>query len=696
MEQAIAQFERYIKSRYPDSTTARHYVHDLGQFDQLINKPPRAITREDVDRFVEDQLERGLAATTINRRLATVHEFFEYLAEENPEEEWPNPVNWKRHKVKAGQALPRDVSEPGIERLFAQITHPRDQAMFRLMLDAGLRVEEVAVLRSSDLTFVSLPSAAQLAGQVSRTMAASDGSLGRLRVRGKGGKERFVWLTAETLQVVQAWLEQRPQVADERMFITRRNKGFSVRGIQERLAYYGRAAGVPVSPHQLRHTFGRRMAEAEMPVTSLAALMGHAQVTTTQIYITGAGVEIQADYQAAIERLKAARLEAPPAWVDGPEKASSAAEMTDVWTLADVKPQTSPVAQPTVEETDLSRYWEGLPDWLTALLQEYIAYRQRRWKPSQVRNHTRARLNTLRRVWCWLLDEAQIGSIAELERRHVQGFVDARLVAGISSGTVNTELTDLWAFLGYLEERSHPVRPAVFRVKRPKQGEPLPRFLNESEYGQLESVMWQATQTTERDDLLDRAWFYLLGETGLRLSEVCDLRLGDIDLAAQRLTVRQGKENRDRTVPLSPTLLATLRAYLPARGAAQTDHLLIYHQQAIKPALIWDRLSRYGRQAQDFGELSRAVKVSPHRLRHTLATRLLNEGMPITSLQRLLGHEKLETTLLYARVHNETVRRDFERAQARLVPAVPLADEFFNAPTEVAQPQPTPPGVNCV
>jgi site-specific recombinase XerD len=626
MEQAIEQFERYIKSRYPNSTTARHYGHDLRQFNRLLGKPPRAVTRKDVDSFVE------------------------YLAEEKQEEEWPNPVNWKRHKVKAGKPLPRDVSEAEIERLFAQITHARDQAMFRLMLDAGLRVEEVAVLRSSDL------------------MAASDGSLGRLRVRGKGNKERFVWLTSETLQIVQTWLEQRPEVESEAMFITRRKQGFSVRGIQERLAFYCRAAGVKVSPHQLRHTFGRRMAEAKMPVTSLAALMGHAQVTTTQIYIAGAGVEVQADYQDAIERLQAARLEAPLAWSDGPEQTSSAAETFDVWRLAGVEPQTSPSPQPTVEEMDLSRYWEGLPDWLAGLLQEYIAYRQRRWKPSQVRNHTRTRLQALRRVWRWLLEEEQVSGIADLQRVHVQDFVDARLMAGISSGTVNVELTDLWAFLGYLEERGHAVRPSIFRVKRPKRGDPLPRFLSES--------------------VLDCAWFYLFSEAGLRLSEVCDLRLGDIDLAAQRLTVRQGKENRDRTVPLSSTLLAALRTYLPVRGVAQTDHLLLYQQQALNFSMIWGRLNRYGQQAH--------VKVSPHRLRHTLATRLLNEGMPITSLQRLLGHEKLNTTLIYARVHDETVRRDFERAQARLAPATPLADEFFNTPTEVAESQPTTPGVNCV
>ena len=132
---------------------------------------------------------------------------------------------------------------------------------------------------------------------------------------------------------------------------------------------------------------------------------------------------------------------------------------------------------------------------------------------------------------------------------------------------------------------------------------------------------------------------------------------------------------------------AALTVYLPVRGEAQTDHVLIYHQQAVNPALIQNRLRRYGEQAQ--------VEISPHRLRHTLATRLLNGGMPITSIQRLLGHEKLGTTLIYARVHNETVRRDYERAHARLaVPASSLADELFDAPTEIAEPQPITPKVN--
>jgi site-specific recombinase XerD len=660
MEQAIEQFERYIQSRYPNSTTAKNYGYDLRLFSRWIGKPARAVSRQDVDRFVEAQLALGRAATTVNRRLAALHEFFEYLAEEGQEAEWPNPVNWKRQRVKPGKRLPRDASERDVERLMAQVKRPRDRAMFRLMLDVGLRVGEVAGLRKGDL----------IAGQ--------DGSLGRLRVRGKGDKERFVWLAAETSSVVQAWLAQRPDVGDEAMFITRRKKGFSERGIQERLAHYCRLAGVQVSAHQLRHTFGRRMAEAQMPVTSLAALMGHTQVTTTQIYIAGAGVEVQADYQAAIERLRAARQEDTSAPDEGAGSLALAAETEDVWTLAGVDRAVSTSRQPaTRPDMDLSRYWVGLPDWLSDLLQAHITYRQRRWKPSQVAKHTRKRLSSLRQVWRWLLDEGQVSSIAQLRGSHIKAYVEARLAAGMSSGAVNAELSDLWSFLNYLEEQDQPVNASVFRVKRAKEADPVPRFLSENDWRQLESTLGQATQAGQRDDLLDRVWFYLLSEAGLRLSEACDLRLGDVDLAAQRLTVRQGKELRDRCVPLSPSLLQALKAYLPLRGTAQTDHLLIYQQQAVNDSLIRIRLQRYGQQAQ--------VEVSPHRLRHTLATRLLNGGMPITSLQRLLGHDKLETTLRYARVHNETVRQDYERAQARLSPS--LEGESPSVLTETEAPR---------
>ena len=126
-------------------------------------------------------------------------------------------------------------------------------------------------------------------------------------------------------------------------------------------------------------------------------------------------------------------------------------EITDVWTLAGLEPTSLTSSQPAVGAgVDLSRYWAGLPEWLTERLQEYIAHRQRRWKPSQVRNRTTEQLKTLRRIWRWLLEQEAVGGTADLQRAHVQRFVEARLAGEISPVTVNNELTTLWAFLHHL------------------------------------------------------------------------------------------------------------------------------------------------------------------------------------------------------------------------------------------------------
>lgn len=175
------------------------------------------------------------------------------------------------------------------------------------------------------------------------------------------------------------------------------------------------------------------------------------------------------------------------------------------------------------------------------------------------------------RVWRWLLAERGVRGLSQLRRVDVQAYVEARLGAGIAASTVNTELTDLWAFLRYAEAQGHAIAPAVFRVPRPKRPQHPPK-----------------------------------------------------------------------SHPLSPTLTTVLEAYLAVRGPAQTDHLLIYRQRSLQPNLIRKRLNRYGQAV--------GVKVWPHRLRHTLATRLLNQGMRITSIQRLLGHDKLDTTMIYAHV----------------------------------------------
>jgi len=498
--------------------------------------------------------------------------------------------------------------------------------------------------------------------RVSDLIPSHDGTGGpRLRVRGKGQKERIVPLTVALGQQWAQWLVQRPATDSDLLFITRRNQGFSTRGVQERLAHYARQAGVEVGCHQLRHTFGRRLAEGEMPLLSLSKVLGHESVTTTQVYIAGAGVDVRADYEAAMQRLEGQREFLPPPVLPSPRpQEPPVAPLPGQGGAGAEAAPPDPLDPPA--GIDWSHWWQDLPTWLAQPIQQYILFQQRRWKPSQVAHHTRTRLQTLRQVWHWLVEQRAVSSLETLHRADVQAYVDQRVSAGVAASTLNRQLRDLWAFLRYCAERGVSLSPGVFRIPRSKEGQPLPRFLSEADYLRLEAHVLQVTSGDGRDARLERAWFYLLAHQGLRLSELCDLRVRDVDLSGQRLMVRAGKGQRDRGLPLSPTTTATLRDYLEVRGPAWSDTLLIDRQRPLRPDRVQRQLRHYGQAV--------GVHVSPHRLRHTLATRLVNVGMDIVSIQRLLGHEKLDTTRLYARVYDATVERQFHQAMARLATVV--------------------------
>jgi integrase/recombinase XerD len=143
---------------------------------------------------------------------------------------------------------------------------------------------------------------------------------------------------------------------------------------------------------------------------------------------------------------------------------------------------------------------------------------------------------------------------------------------------------------------------------------------------------------------LDYAWFLLLTHTGVRLSESLDLRLADLNLTMGYATVRGGKPGRDRVVYLMPRLVDALRDYLQQRSAQpEEDHVFLLRGVSPSARTLQRRLAWYGQQAG-------LVDVTPHRLRHTFATRLLNRGMPIHSLKKLLGHQHITTTQIYARL----------------------------------------------
>jgi integrase len=235
-----------------------------------------------VDAFIEHSLEQGHAVATINRRLAALHTFFHFLAIESDQAP-RNPVLPRRHYICQGLPLPRDVQDPTLEKLFSVIHKPRDRAMFLLMLRCGMRVSEVRNLSMKDLYLEPAP-----------------GSLPRLWLHGKGGRQRVVYLSAQPLVALKAWLEVRPLAKDQAVFLNKFVKRLTVTGIQDRLAKYCREAGLWVTCHQFRHTFGRHLTEARLPVTAIQRLMGHSCLRTTEVYLHISDSQLQDDYDAAM------------------------------------------------------------------------------------------------------------------------------------------------------------------------------------------------------------------------------------------------------------------------------------------------------------------------------------------------------------------------------------------------------------
>ncbi len=279
----IQAFQKWLRRKAPNASTQIHYANDLALFFAWLNKPIGAVSVQDIDRYIEHCQQEGQAIATINRRLAALRGFYLFL-QFSQEQSPKNPVLPRRHYIHPSFRLPRDVQDKDLEKLFAVIHNPRDRAMFLLMLRCGLRVGEVRNISLPDLY-----------------LDPSPGSLPRLWLRGKGSKERVAYLSHQSLAALQKWLAVRPVVQSNAVFLNRFGKRLTVTGIQDRLAGYCQSAGLWITCHQLRHTFGRHLTEARVPVTSIQRLLGHARIATTQVYLYLSDKSVQADYDAAMQ-----------------------------------------------------------------------------------------------------------------------------------------------------------------------------------------------------------------------------------------------------------------------------------------------------------------------------------------------------------------------------------------------------------
>lgn len=332
---------------------------------------------------------------------------------------------------------------------------------------------------------------------------------------------------------------------------------------------------------------------------------------------------------------------------------------------------------------DVARYTVGLPAWLVSELERYQRLQQRNWRVARLDGSIRSFWGKNLRVWRFLVEQRGVKQLSDLKRQHVIDYVDQRLAAGYSVNGVNGDLRYLRGFLLTLQDEGYAVPQVLLRIPGLKPLDALPKYLTDEQMRSLRDeiergVRAAALASHQRNALLVRAAFYLLWQGGLRLGEVEELRLEDLDFPGKRLAVRNGKGLKDRTIYLSGTMIDAMQEYLVVRGQGTDDHVFLYRNLPLNKDLIRIRLKAAGQRV--------GVHVYPHRLRHTCATQLLNAGCRVTSIQAFLGHKNLNTTMIYARAHDQTVADDYfnamQRVEQRLNVLPPPKEE---PPAEIVQ-----------
>jgi integrase len=167
--------------------------------------------------------------------------------------------------------------------------------------------------------------------------------------------------------------------------------------------------------------------------------------------------------------------------------------------------------------------------------------------------------------------------------------------------------------------------------------------------------------------------------SGLRTSEVRFLHLQDIDWQGHKLRIEQSKGLKDRLVCLSQPTMQALQGYLEVRGLKEAlpEHVFVFRHRPLSLSYCSERLLTYGRRC--------GVRITPHQLRHSCATLLLNSGAHVLTVQTILGHKWLDTTLGYARLYDGTMAADYYAAMALIEQRLALPEDRIAASPQIGQ-----------
>jgi integrase/recombinase XerC len=256
---------------------------------------------------------------------------------------------------------------------------------------------------------------------------------------------------------------------------------------------------------------------------------------------------------------------------------------------------------------------------------------------------------------------AQLGrpaTIDDLSTRILRAFLAHQHESGRKPSSIARRLSAIRSFSRHLCQRAALERNPTEGLRSPKLGQKLPHFLGNS---QIERLL-EAPPANSPMGFRDRALLETAYGAGLRVSELVGLELDDVDLEQAVLRVR-GKGKRERLAPIGKFAVAALLRWLAVRKPA--DNAPLTHQRAVFLNKHGRRLSvrSVGRMLEKYLKtVGLDPRTSPHTLRHTFATHLLDRGADVRSVQELLGHASITTTQVYTHLTAERLKQEYDKA----------------------------------
>ena len=280
---------------------------------------------------------------------------------------------------------------------------------------------------------------------------------------------------------------------------------------------------------------------------------------------------------------------------------------------------------------------------------------ERNYSPATVK-HYRDDLKEFERFFQGLDQQLSWESVdSDIVRRWMEYMMDK----GNAASSVNRRLSALRSFYRYALRRNLVVKDPVHGIQGPKRKRHLPQFLKESEMDRLlDERMW----TDSYKDVLARTIIVTFYETGVRISELIGLNDKDVDYINCEIKVT-GKRDKQRIIPFGDELLKTLTAYQQQRDV-ETESESVAFFRTEKGKRVTDEQVRQMVKI-NLSKVSTLKKRSPHVLRHTFATAMLNHDAGLESVKKLLGHESLSTTEIYTHTTFEQLKKVYNNAHPR-------------------------------